>query len=292
MFDTATEKALDQRLKDLGVESVKYRSLLVGSIKAEKQEYDLDAARKRALALRKSTYRRMRKQAMAVGFSQQFAITLADMAMNANLHPPGDRVDLYLYMMKSTAKKGLRTITDAQLDERDVYEVTTVVASHTFRFRVYGNLTDKGVALVRAHARDLENIEGVVRYKVAKPGSRWRRDTMVIYCTTREGADGALAWFGELQRGVDDPATYFAADVPHFTEPEEGLRGVSSVEDRDPSATSSYSEGMAVMVRTAIDAGAARFDEANPIASYVDEIVARLDTFWTNPISMRGKPRP
>jgi hypothetical protein len=49
---------------------------------------------------------------------------------------------------------------------------------------------------------------------------------------------------------------------------------------------------MAEMVRVAINAAAARSDEAKSIASYVDEIVARLDTFWTNPISMHGKPKP
>jgi hypothetical protein len=118
---------------------------------------------------------------------------------------------------------------------------------------------------------------------------------MVIYCTTPEATAGVLEWFRELQSSLADPATYFAEDVPHFTAADYELRGVSSVEDPDPDASTerSYSERMSEMVRTAIDAGEAGLDDANPtIDAYVEGIVARLDTFWTNPISMWGQPRP
>lgn len=294
MFDSeATAEALDQRLKELGVQSKPYRSLLLDLIDAEEQEYDLPAAKTQALALLKSTYVEMRNQATDVGFSEHFSITLADMATRANLNPGGDRDDLYLYMMKSTAKKGLDSLTDAELAATDVHDVTNV-ASGTYRFRVYANLTDDGVDHVQAHAAQLAAIAGVVGYKFAKPGARWRRDTMVIYCTTSEATVGVLAWLRGLQTGVVDPTTYFAADVPHFTGPAQGLRGVSSVEDPRASTGGSYSQRMADLVRIAIDAGVdCVIDDANPTtASYVEGIVARLNGFWTDPNAMLGKPKP
>ncbi len=135
----------------------------------------------------------------------------------------------------------------------------------------------------------------MVGYKFAKPGSRWRRDTMVIYCTTSEATAGVIAWFEGLQTGMADPTTSFAADVPHFTAPAPGLRGVSSVEDSRASAGGSYSQRMADLVRIAIVAGVdgAIDDGAKATtASYVGGIVARLNEFWSDSSSMLGEPKP
>ena len=292
MFDgEATKRALDQRLRERGYQSARYRSLLLAVIEAEKQEYDLVEARKRVLALVRGTYREMGRQAMDVGFSQDFSITLTEMATRANLKPGGDRVDLYLYMMKSTTKTGLGSLTEDQLEARNVFEVTDV-APATFGFRVYANLTDEGVDHVAAQAEDLKKIAGVVAYKFAKPEARWRRDTMVIYCKTAPAAGRVLKWFYGLQTELADPETYFAADLPHFTTPAPLLLGVSAVEDPDPGEGTSHSQRMSELVRTAVVTGALAVEPANPIASYAEGIVTRLNQFWSERQRMRGKPKP
>ncbi len=293
MFDgEATKRALDQRLQERGYQSERYRSLLLAIIQAEKpEEYDLVDARKRTLALVRSTYREMRREAMDVGFSQDFSITLTEMATRANLKPGGNREDLYLYMMKSTAKTSLGSLTEAQLEEEDVFKLEHVERG-TFEFRVYANLTDQGVDYVWAEAADLAKIEGVAAYKFAWPESRWRRDTMVIYCKTAPAAGRVLRWFYGLQTELADPEIYFAADVPHFTTPAPLLRGVSAVKDPDSGAGTSYSQRMSEMVRTAIVTGALAVEPADPIASYARGIVTRLNQFWGERQRMRGKPKP
>jgi len=295
VFDSeATEIALDDELDRVGIQSVTYRSLLLELIRADEQVYGFDAGKRRALAFIKGTYREMRRQATAAGFSEHFAITLAEMATRARLVAGGDRDDVYLYMMKSTAKMGLRRITDRQLAATDVYEVIDVVPG-TYRYRVYANLTVHGVRHVRARAAHLAAIPGVLGYKFARPRARWRRDTMVIYCRTAAATAGVLAWFNQMQRGMADPSEYFAADVPHFTKAAPELRGVSAV--KDPKATDgrSYSQRMAELVRIAIGAGVdGLFDDgaAPTIASYVQTIVGRLNGFWDDPSAMRGQPKP
>src|SRR4051812_19582381 len=60
MFDgEATRRALDQQLNESGFQPERYRSLLLAIIQAEQQKYDVPAARKRTLALVRSTYGEM-----------------------------------------------------------------------------------------------------------------------------------------------------------------------------------------------------------------------------------------
>ncbi len=292
MFDSeATKRALDQRLQERGYQSERFRSLLLAILQAEKPKYDFVAARKRTLGLIRSTYREMRREAMDVGFSQDFSITLTDMSARANLTPGPKREDLYLYMMKSTAKTRLGSLTEAQLEEEEVFKLEHAERG-TFEFRVYANLTDQGVDYVWDRQDELANLGGVAAYKFAFPDMRWRRDTMVTYCKTAPAAGRVLRWFYGLQTELADPETYFAADVPHFTTPAPMLRGVSAVKDPDSSAGTSYSQRMSEMVRTAIVTGALAVEPAEPIVSYAHGIVARLNRFWGERQRMRGQPKP
>ncbi|MGE3253450.1 hypothetical protein, partial [Pseudonocardia sp.] len=128
MFDSeATAEELDTILAQVSVQSVFYRSLLVLLIDREAQTYDLAGARTRALELVKDTYSQMRAQATAAGFSEHFSITLAEMAIRASLSRDGGRDDVYLYMVKSVAKRGLHSITDAELAATNGHDVTDVV---------------------------------------------------------------------------------------------------------------------------------------------------------------------
>ncbi|MGD9525780.1 hypothetical protein, partial [Pseudonocardia sp.] len=202
------------------------------------------------------------------------------------------RDDVYLYMVKSVAKRGLHSITDAELAATNGHDVTDVVQGR-YEYRVYANLTDAGVDLVQAQGAQLAAIAGVTGYKFAKPVARWRRDTMVVYCTTSAAADAVIAVLRGLQAGVPGPAVHFAADVPHFTRPAPNCRGVSSVRDPQAGAGGSFSERMADMIRLAIDAGVDSVDEAHPsIASYVVGIVDKLEGLWNDPGAMRGEPKP
>ena len=118
-------------------------------------------------------------------------------------------------------------------------------------------------------------------------GVRWTSGCRSVVIS-RRGID----WFYGLQTELDDPETYFAADVPHFTAPAPLLRGVSAVKDPDSSAGTSYSQRMSEMVRIAIVTGALAVGPADPIASYAQGIVTRLNQFWGERQKMRGKPKP
>jgi hypothetical protein len=293
MFDgEATKRALDQRLQQRGYQWERYRRLLLAVLQAEIPEYDLVAARKRTLALVRSTYREMRREAMDVGFSQDFSITLTDMSTRANLDLGPDREDHYLYMMKSTAKTGLGSLTEAQLEEEVAFKVQDAERG-AFDYRVYANLTDQGADYVWDRQDELANLGGVAAYKFAFPDMQWRRDTMVTYCKTAPAAGRVLRWFYGLQTELDDPETYFAADVPHFTTPAPMLRGVSAAKDPDSSARTSYSQRMSTMVRTAIVTGAPVIEPTDdPIPTFTHGIVTRLNQFWDERQKMRGKPKP
>jgi hypothetical protein len=289
MYDSEdTRHQLLVSLSEVGVNSRPYRQLLDAIIKNEPDAYNLAQAKARALALIKETYETIRTRAMAAGFSESFAITLGDMAMR----PQADlRDDLYLYMMKSTKKRGLHRLTDEELAATDVYDVTEV-SNTSYHYRIYGNLTDAGVDLIKSRMREVIATAGLTSYKFAKKGSRWRRDTMVIYCATEEATKQMLAWLRGLQQDQPKLSDYFASDTPHFTEKVPECQGISFVSDLDAgSRNGSHSQAMSELVKMAIENGQSETEDHGPtINSYVTGILDKLAYFWE--WNMKGTPKP
>lgn len=302
-----------------GVRFPRYRWLLDTIIQEDTNRYNLGQAMQRARELTRKAYTELRDKATAVGFSPDFAFTLGDVAtlpfrrldsesddvrdkerdeQGRLKHPPReDREEPYLYMMKSFHKK------KGALTEKEIAEPNPFVKHEGqggYKYRIYGNLTDAGVSLMKHQLATIAPYFGVNGYKFAKKGSRWRRDTMVIYCGTENTTVSILDNFRLFQRslnkGAQNLSPWFVPERPHFTEAVPNCQGISFVNDANAAKRdTSHSGGMSQLLEIAIKYGFISVDKkglASPLESYAEGIVNRMNEEWLKGRSMNGTPKP